>query len=215
MFKKIDFFIVLIICLFLGIFIVSQYQSGREYRKVIQPENNEIIAIEVAKLTKSNADLRQEVGKLTSDLDSYKNTSESGKKLYEKYLSDSALLDIVNGSLPKKGQGVSIKIDGSLSEAQIIDLINAIKNIGSSIMSVNGQRITIATNISDFSDQNGYSIDVLGNSKLLKSAIERKGGIIEQLSSKDIKISISENEDISIPLSNDILQFNYAKILKN
>ena len=211
-FKKKDYVIISIICLFLGVFLVSQFYSSTEYRKVVQPENSETLALEVAKLTKTNSDLRQEVKSLTSTLDSYKDTSESGKKLYEKYLSDKELYDVIIGNAPKTGQGVSIMVTGSLGTTQIVDLINAIKNIGSGMISINGKRLVINTDLSQFSNKSDYKIDVLGNSKLLDSAIKRKGGILEQISTKDLKIDVVSSEEIYMPVG-EPFQFIYAKIV--
>jgi uncharacterized protein YlxW (UPF0749 family) len=213
-FKKKDYLIISIICFFLGIFLISQLHSSKEVKKISQPENSETLALEVAKLTKTNSDLRQEVKTLTSTLDSYKDTSESGKKLYEKYLADKDQYDIVVGNAPKTGQGVSIIVSGSLNTAQLVDLVNAIKNIGSDMISINGKRLVINTELSQFSGKSDYKIDVLGNSKLLDSAIKRKGGILEQISTKDIKIEIVSVDDIAIP-SGDVMNFNYAKIISN
>ena len=211
-FKKKDYVIISIICLFLGVFLVSQFYSSTEYKKVVQPENSETLALEVAKLTKTNSDLRQEVKSLTSTLDSYKDTSESGKKLYEKYLSDKELYDVIIGNAPKTGQGVSILVTGSLGTTQIVDLINAIKNIGSGMISINGKRLVINTDLSQFSNKSDYKIDVLGNSKLLDSAIKRKGGILEQISTKDLKIDVVSSEEIHMPIG-EPFQFIYAKIV--
>lgn len=213
-FKKKDYLIISIICFFLGIFLISQFHSSKEVKKISQPENSETLALEVAKLTKTNSDLRQEVKALTSALDTYKDTSESGKKLYEKYLADKDQYDIVIGNASKTGQGVSIMVTGSLNTAQLVDLVNAIKNIGSDMISVNGERLVINTELSQFSGKSDYKIDVLGNSKLLDSAMKRKGGILEQISTKDIKIEIVSVDDITIP-SGDVLNFNYAKIITN
>ena len=77
MFKKNDYVIISVICFFFGIFIYMQYRGANEYSQVTQPETNAILALEVSKLTKTNADLRQEVKKLTADLDTYKNSSAS------------------------------------------------------------------------------------------------------------------------------------------
>lgn len=213
MFKKSDKIIISIICFFLGIFLISQFYSAKEYKKVIQPENNEVLAIEVAKLTKANADLRRQVVDLTSDLDDYRTSSESRQDTYNKYLADSEKFDVINGEKAKSGQGIVIQISGNLSTPQIIDLINAIKNIGSEIISINEKRLITNTNLAIFSGNDSYEIKVLGNSNLLQSAMERKGGIIEQISTKDININISKSDNIEIP-SGIPFNFQYAKIIK-
>jgi uncharacterized protein YlxW (UPF0749 family) len=214
MFKKKDYIIACAVTFSLGIFIVSQVFSTSEYKKVSTPENNEVMALEVARLTKTNADLRQEVKALTLDLDTYQSSSESKKSLYEQYQTDSSKMDIIIGASGQTGQGVEINIKGALSAAQVVDLVNAIKNIGSSLISINGQRITLKTPLITYANKENYQIDVLGNGKILKSALERKGGIIEQISSKDLEISVSEVDKVAIP-SGDVLNFKYAKIINN
>jgi len=213
MFKKSDYIIISIICFFLGIFLISQFYSGKEYQKIIQPENNAVLALEVAKLTKSNADLRSEVQDLTLDLETYKSSSESRQKSFDQYQIDSERFDNINGSTSMTGQGVVMQIRGKLTTPQIVDLINAIKNIGAEMISINDQRVVLNMDFSRFSDMQTYEIKVLGNGNLLKSAIERKGGIVDQISTKDINFVIQERDDIGIPVGEQ-LKFNYARIIK-
>lgn len=212
MLKKTDYIIIFVTCLFLGIFIIFQYSSVKEYKRVLEPENNATLAFEVAKLTKSNSDLRQEVKKLTSDLDTYQNSTMSSLKLKEQYQRDLLGLDLVNGELGKTGQGVTLTISGKLVTAQVVDLVNAIKNIGSGIISINGTRLTSSTDLARFAEQNSYEVRVLGNSKLLKSAIERKGGIVEQISNKDLKVAVSEAPSIEIS-KGVVPNLQYSKII--
>ncbi|MFA4995588.1 MAG: DUF881 domain-containing protein [Patescibacteria group bacterium] len=213
MFKKTDYIIISIICFFLGIFLISQYYSGKEYKAVIQPENNAVLALEVSKLTKSNADLRNEVQDLTLDLETYNNSTESRQKSYDQYLIDSERLDSINGAGSKTGQGVVIQIRGNLTTPQLVDLVNAIKNVGAEIISINDKRLVLNTTLDQYSNMQYYEVKVLGNSNLLKSAMERKGGIVDQITTKDIKFVILERESIEIP-SGEQLKFNFAKVIK-
>ncbi|OQA04398.1 MAG: hypothetical protein BWY68_00355 [bacterium ADurb.Bin400] len=212
MFKKNDYYIIAVACFFLGIFLVAQFYAGREYSRVIQPENNEVIALEVAKLTKTNADLRREVQDLTHSFDVYRSSTESNRDAYEKYQSDIKRLSIINGNLPASGQGVVISIQGKLDLPKIVDLINAIKNIGSEIISVNGVRITVNQNLDQFAGLNQYEIKVIGNSKLVKTAMERKGGIVDQIKNKDIVIKIVESNSLTVEVGTP-LEFRYARIV--
>lgn len=211
MFKKSDYILLGTVSFIVGIFLVSQVYASKKAQKIIQPENNEVLALEVAKLTHSNADLRLEVQDLTHDYDTYKNNSDSSVKTYDKYLSDLEKMNIINGVKEQKGQGVVIGITGRLSAAQIIDLINAIKNIGSEIISINGVRLVINTDLNAFVDQDTYEIKILGNSSILKSAIERKGGILDLITSKYIKFNIVASDDIIIPVTQQPISFKYLK----
>lgn len=213
MFMKVDYIIITIIGFFLGIFLVSQYISGKEFNKVVQPENSSVIALEVAKMTKTNADLRREAQNLTGDLNTYQNSNQSSIDAYQKYQQDVARLRVINGEETKTGQGIVITINGSLDTAQIVDLVNALKNIGSEIISINGTRLVINTEFSQYAKQDNYEIKVLGNSEILKSALERKGGIIDQIKNKDITISLAKSENIAIK-NGEPIQFQYAKVVK-
>jgi len=212
MFKKNDYIIISLICFFLGIFLVSQYYSGKEVKRIIQPENNEVLAIEVSKLTRTNADLRREAEDLTANLNSYRNSSLSSKKAYDQYLSDMEKFKTINGEKATSGQGIVIKIEGNLVTPQIVDLINAIKNMGAEIIEINGKRIVINTELGQFANQNPYEIKVLGNSALLKSAIERKGGIVEQISTKDIVFNVLGSDNIEIGSVNPLV-LKYARVV--
>jgi len=213
MLKKTDYIILALICFFFGIFLVSQFFSSGNLKKISQPQNNEVIALEVAKLTKGNADLRFEVEGLTKDLEVYRNSSENKKSANQQYLNDIEKYDIINGSKAVSGQGVVIKVSGNLITPQLVDLINAIKNIGGEEVEINGNRVIINIDFSQFAGFSRYDIKVLGNSKLLKSAMERKGGIIEQIATKDISFSIDEQEKIEIA-SGSPITFKYAKIIE-
>lgn len=213
MLKRKDYVIIGIICCFLGIFLISQFLSGRQYKKIIRPENNEVMAVEISKLTKSNADLRREVQDLTSDLNIYRNSSETRRSAYDKYQIDSNRLSAINGQKSITGQGVILNIKGKLTTVQIVDLVNAIKNIGSETISINGVRLVVNSNLDQFSGPDNFEIKVLGNSKLFKSAIERRGGIINQIASKDNQIAVSESDNLTIESGQPII-FNYAKIIK-
>lgn len=213
MFKKTDNIIISVICFFLGIFLVSQYYSGIEVSKITQPENNEVLAIEVSKLTRSNAELRSEVHDLTANLDSYRNSSESSKKVYDQYLSDIEKFSVVNGDKKTSGQGVIMDISGDLVTPQVVDLVNAIKNIGAEIIEINGKRLVLNSEMSQFENLGRYEIKVLGNSTLLKSAMERKGGIVDQISTKDIVFSISKSDNIEIASATPI-NLKYAHIVE-
>lgn len=212
MFKRSDYYILSIICFFLGIFVMTQYYSVKEYQRVIQPQNNEVIALEVAKLTGTNADLRAEVQKLTSDLDTYNDSTQSSKSAYEKFVADSERLDLINGIASKKGQGVTIEINGQMNLAQLVDLTNAVKNIGAELISINGRRIVINSELSSLSGLFNYEFNMIGNSELLKSALERRGGIIEQIATNDLTISITKNDQVEIPTTN-MVYLNHAKIV--
>lgn len=212
MVKRSDYIIISIICLFFGVFLYVQYKSSEGYSRVIQPETNAVLALEVSKLTATNSNLRSEVQKLTTDLDTYQSSSLSEQKLFEKYQTDYEKYDALSGAKSIDGQGLTILIDGKMNAPQIVDFINAIKNIGSGIILVDNQRILINTDLAGLAGRDRYEIKVLGNGSLLKSVLTRSGGIVEQISGKDMKISVVEEENVGIGIGKP-LDFIYARIV--
>lgn len=212
--RKIDYIIIFCLSVFLGIFLISQYYADKEYDKVVQPENNEILAVEVARLTKSNSDLRTEVKELTNTLDNYRKSNSSRTDIFNQYSTDNNRLDLINGVASYTGQGILLQANGKLTLPEIVDLVNAFKNIGGEVIAINDKRLIINSNLNQFVDQSSLSVKIIGNSQLLKSALERKGGIIEQLSNKEIKFTIEEKEVLDIP-SGELLKIRYGKIVSD
>jgi uncharacterized protein YlxW (UPF0749 family) len=191
---------------------VTQFYSTQAIRKVAQPENNEVLVLEVAKLARTNADLRSEVKNLTASLDGYNNSSQTAQEAMQQYQSDIIRYDNINSAKPISGQGVVITVDDMLLTPQIVDLVNAIKNIGYESIQINGTRLSTNTNLGQFSGLPKYEVLVLGNSKLIKSALERKGGIIEQIATNKSKFSVEEKDNLGL-LEGKPLQLKYAKVV--
>jgi len=212
MLKRSDYIILSIICLFFGIAIISQFSSSKMARKTFQPENNEIMALEIEKVAKNNENLRIQIDKLTKDYDEYLKLSNNKNELFSKFKDENSLLSSVIAETELSGQGVGIKIEGNLSTAQLVDLINALKNIGTDKLAINNQRIAINTSIKAENYSSPYYINALGNASVLESALQRKGGIIEQISQKDMKISLDKVENITIPAANQS-NFIYGQIV--
>ena len=213
MFKRSDYLIIAIACFFLGIFIISQFYANKKTKLLTQPENNEVLTLEVAKYTKTNANLRLEVQSLTMESDTYKNKTLTSTEAFDKYKSDVNMYDSLNGVSEQTGQGIIINIVGSLGAPQVIDLVNALKNIGVEFCSINGTRLTLNTDLSVFAVRDQYEIKAIGNSTLLKSAIERKGGIIDLIATKSLKITLTQADQLTIPAGQPT-QFIYAKIIR-
>lgn len=209
--RRNDYIIIALACFFLGIFFVAQVEAGRKTQSLLRPENNAVIALEVAKLTENNANLRREIKDLTHDLEIYRGASESRQSSFDKYQSNLGRLSVINSGATS-GPGITINIGGRLSLAQIVDLIDAIKNIGAEVVTVNGHRLALGEGLNSFAGLDSLEIKVLGNGKLLKSAVTRRGGIMEQLNGRDISIDVTESDNIGIE-SGQSVNFQYARIV--
>ena len=212
MLKRSDYIALGIVCFVLGFIAISQYYASKNVNKLLQPENNEVMALEIEKVAKSNALLNNEVARLTQDLDDYKNSAGNLENSKQKMAEEMLDLSGQNGEIGLTGQGVVVQVSGNISTANLVDLINALKNIGAYAISVNGTRIMINSYISASSFSAPISISALGNSSVLESALKRKGGIIEQISNKNVNITVEKKNPVEI-LAGIVINFNYAKIV--
>ncbi len=194
--RKNDIIILTIAAIFLGIFIAVQYS-------IIKPasgnsENNEVMAVEIEKIAKTNADLKNQVISLTKKYQSYKDAYENDSDLAAQIDNEISDLSVVNAQEPISGQGVVISIENGLSEPQMVDLINAIKNIGADAIGINSKRLGLYSSVS--STENSLAkVEVIGNASVLESALKRKGGVIELIRERGINISIQRSENIFLP----------------
>jgi uncharacterized protein YlxW (UPF0749 family) len=208
MFKKRDLLIFAFIAAALGFFVVRQYFASKEVRTLVQPENNQVIALEVAKLTKSNSDLRQGVEDLENRINNYQKSVSDQSSSSETVNRDLKHYQEINGMLPISGRGIILKINKKLTQPQQVDLANTIRNIGVSGFSVNGERIGINHHFG--LNTNDYEIQIIGNPTLIRSALVRKGGFLDQLFPNGTEYTISENDSLSLKTA-DPLNFIYAQ----
>ena len=181
MFKLKDYIIVLLISTFLGFIIIQQFYLQKRVNNVTQPDNSNSLAIEVSELIKNNQRLKKERDKTTDQLSKLNDSATNTKNASQAIQEDLQTYKIILGSTKVTGNGVEISINDKIESAQIIDLINAIRNIGFDAMSINGTRLSSMPTI----NSGGYSpptiIDVIGDSELLADSLKRAGGIIDQI----------------------------------
>ncbi len=209
-FKKRDLVIFAVLGLVFGFFIVRQFYAGREVRILIQPENNQILALEVAKLTKSNTELRQEVLSLDAQVNNYSQSLTNQTTANQTLNNDLNRYQTINGFLPVTGRGLVLKINQTLTQPQLVDLANTIRNIGVDGFSINGQRIIANSHFEASSPS--YEVAIIGNPTLVKSALTRKSGYLDILFPSGTSYAISENDSLTLKQVPN-WSFTYANII--
>ena len=144
------------------------------------------------------------------NLDEYKNKiddSQAAAELLDKELKQA---ELNLGKTDVKGAGVVITLedaDVEVDAEDLIKLMNELKRAEAEAISVNGQRIT---NLTEFADVDSYvvvngtrlsspfTIQVIGNQKYLESGLTAKGGYVDTQISEGKKVSLAENNDITI-----------------
>lgn len=157
--------------------------------------------------------LKQEIEKATennSELEEYKNKINEGNKII--------------GLTEVKGAGVIITVADSDVDSQlatlvhdidILKIVNELKNAGAEAISINEQRVILTTSIicgGNIININGerigspFEIKAIGAPEVLAN-LKRPGGYLSILEEKNIKVSLKQDNNITIPKYSGVLNF--------
>jgi uncharacterized protein YlxW (UPF0749 family) len=210
MYKKKDIIILTVIGIVFGFLVICQLRLTHEAKRIQTGEDNQILALEIAQLTRTNSDLRLEVKELSTTQEKYLKSLEDRKSASEELAKNLEKYQIIAGAKKMEGQGVEIRIEGAIGQEQLVDLVNALRNIGIEGMSINNKRFLISSYFQQTADglyleetkiTSPILIAVTGNGPLIKESLLRHGGIIEQIKEgdKNIKITVEQKEKIILP----------------
>ncbi|MDO8513482.1 MAG: DUF881 domain-containing protein [bacterium] len=183
-------------CLLLGFILSRQFFLQKKLKTETQPEQERELAIEVSRLIKGNQELTLERNKLTDQYSLIRKSSDDKEAALESMQSSIEQYNIILGKVAVTGSGVVIQFDEMLDTTQITDLMNALRNIGAEAIAINGKRITPTTGWDYKTFSSPYKIQAIGDSKLLKDSLERRGGIMENVGFSG---TVSEEKKISLP----------------
>lgn len=211
LFTTVEIFTVTII---LGVLVRWQADNRENIAQAQSPEAQEVVAVEVARLTNANADLRNQLADLAQrdyDLAQAQQNKQSAKSAYQE---EQAKADLVTGRLAVKGPGVRIVINDTLTNTQITDVLNALKNIGAEAIAINGRRITPWFSEWRVEFQPPYTIEAIGSPPVLSTSLQRRGGVIDQieLAAGALDLTVTEQDTLTLPAA-PLQKIKYEKSL--
>ena len=214
-----------IMCFVLTIAIIVQIKTINDANKVIGADVNSELKTEVLrwkeKYEKAYSDLEELENILEEKRELATSNDSSSIKLQEELKTLNALI----GSIDVKGEGVVITLadnstvtnqtigifenisDYLIHDTDLIMLVNELKNAGAEAISINDERIISTTSITcdgTVVQVNGnkisspFTIKAIGSPALILGAIQRTGGLLEELYAYGLVSSVVEQGDIII-----------------
>ena len=214
-----------IMCFVLTIAIIVQIKTINDANKVIGADVNSELKTEVLrwkeKYEKAYSDLEELENILEEKRELATSNDSSSIKLQEELKTLNALI----GSIDVKGEGVVITLadnstvtnqtigifenisDYLIHDTDLIMLVNELKNAGAEAISINDERIISTTSITcdgTVVQVNGnkisspFTIKAIGSPALILGAIQRTGGLLEELYAYGLVSSVVEQSDIII-----------------
>lgn len=185
----------------LGLLGYWQFNLHDRIGQATQPESQEVLAIEVSRLITTNDGLRSQLADLTQReyaLASALTDRQSAEKSLKEQQHQA---DILNGTTVVTGPGIRIFVGQTMTISQLIDILNALNNIGAEAVAVNGQRVTWQYSPWNVEPKSPFTIEVIGSPAALESALKRRGGVIDQLESTTglLDIKVDQAESLTLP----------------
>lgn len=175
------------ICLFLGFLLTRQFYLNKKIQEISQPEAGNSIALVVTEYFKTNSRLRKQIDQLTTQKEKLIDSAASSQASNEILQDNLQNYKIISGITKVEGKGIEIIFYDKVDSTQIIDIINAIKNIGAEAIAVNNRRLGPKSYIESGMFNPPTSLQAIGNPDLLKDSLVRPGGIIDQFGTGEVE----------------------------
>lgn len=183
---------IVVIAVLIGFLTAAQVAANAKLSNKAITEDSRAIAVETAELIKNIDKLETE--KLSLDNERSKLTSASTES-QDALQKEIDRLKIVGGKTEVTGEGVEITFDKPLLISDIIDLLNALRNIGAEGISLNDNRVVPGVGFSLDGLKAQTTVRAIGKQELLEQAITRRGGILEELDQG----KVSKKSELTLP----------------
>ena len=123
--------------------------------------------------------------------------------------------EILAGNKPVVGPGIELVIYNEVSIPQLIDLLNALMNIGAEAISLNNVRVTNQYSVWGAELKPPYTFQAIGGPAALSTSLTRRGGVVDQIeaSSGALEFKLEEKNQLSLP-AGDVRDFKHAKTVE-
>lgn len=214
-----------IMCFALTIAVSVQYRTIRDANKIIGSNVNSELKTEVLKWKEKYERLYGDLEELEQILETKRTSATGNDETSKKLQNELRELNALIGTIDVKGEGVIITLADNrnvtnqtisivdnisnylIHDTDLILLVNELKNAGAEAISINDERIINTTSITCDGTViliNGnkisspFTIKAIGSPALILGAIQRTGGLLEELYAYGLVSSVSPAETVTI-----------------
>lgn len=178
-----------LIALLIGIVIVGQLRSQARPAELTSLPVAEL-STRIETLSTANRQLRAALADQRDELEEYRAAGAQGVSALDLSREELRRVSAFAGLTPVEGQGIRVRVNGSLDAIAVNDLVNELRNAGAEALSVNEVRITASSVVIQGSRSleidgqpvgRAFTLLAIGDPDGLVAALERPGGIVTQL----------------------------------
>lgn len=214
-----------VMCIALTIAVSVQYRTIRDANKVTGSNVNSELKTEVLRWKERYEELYEDLDELEKLLEEKRTLATSNDDTSIELQNELRTLNALIGTIDVSGEGVIINLADNSSvtnqtigifdnisnylihDTDLIMLVNELKNAGAEAISINDERIISTSSITCDGTViliNGnkisspFTIKAIGSPALILGAIQRTGGLLEELYAYGLVSSVSQEENVTI-----------------
>lgn len=200
-----------IVALFLGVLAVTQIKAQDVYTRSLELETPSSLTTLIANLAERNNGLREEIFDLKLRTEAARDDAASGRGTISEAQRQLSQLQVFAARTPVKGQGISVRIDGSFDDKALSDLVNEMRNAGAEAIAVNTVRVGPRSHFGIAADKSltidgssvrgPWTVSAVGAPEVMYVAMTRTGGIIGQfeLIYRGTRFSVNKESALDLP----------------
>ena len=209
----------------LGLLISTQIQTQNRLDSDLASQSTSDLTIMIKNLTDRRLQLTEELTEAEFILEVYQEEYLDDSLLLSQLNSDIARLELINGTVPAKGSGITVAVSGNLLASDLSVLVNEFWAAGAEAVAINDVRITpysgfnyIGTSTATYltcGDEilaEPIVLQAVGNGATLERSLTMPGGIADNLEVYQIYLDIQMAEELHLPAVPAQPQLQYGKV---
>jgi uncharacterized protein YlxW (UPF0749 family) len=168
----------------------------------------------------ANAGLARQVASLQLQLLTYRQTPRQNET--DLLVADLNRLKLVNGLIEATGDGIEVRTAAPLSDVDLQDLINELRNSGAEAMALNETRLIARSAVAGGRDSltldgvplaTPFVLRAIGSSETLARGLERKGGVLQllRLTYPNATIELIQRSNLILPVYKGASDFQFGQ----
>ena len=197
-----------LIALLIGITLVAQFRSQARPTALSSLPVAEL-STRIQTLSEANRQLRTALAEQRDLLEEYQTAGAQGFSALDVSREEVRRIRAFGGLSAVEGQGILVRVSGSLDAIAVNDLLNELRNAGAEALSLDDVRVTASSvvvqgartlEIDNVAIGRTFRLLAIGDADGLVAALQRPGGIVTQLEQfVRATITVSPSEALHLP----------------
>lgn len=179
-----------------GALMLWQGRAEERARAVATSDTSAQTAVTILELTRTREQLAKQRADLATKLATLAASSEQSQATHDQAVNAHQTNEIVLGTTAVTGPGIELTFSKAMSAAELLDLINALRNLGAEALSVNNQRFVGASWIDERGFASPVVVTAIGDQRLLDGGVRQRGGILDELG---LPVEIRDVDSMAMP----------------